>query len=278
MTAAMYESACFWLDRGFGLLPVQPGTKKQAFGYGAHQKVIKDRGLAASYFRDNKAVPWNMAAVCPPGYFVLDFDTWQMYLDWVKFVREFDQALAWTYTEITPHGAHVWLRGELPTGYNVRPGVEIKKTVVVFPSIIGDDFYSILFGSDIYAGSLDAALYPIRGSALPSTSWTWVSGRVVVSSSMSKTPLDFIKVRLSLVDLFRDHYPKNVLKGRGKFLSARCPFHDDQIDSFFINTQNNTYGCHACKARGDVINFYALVNHLTNDQAIKRLMAASYDC
>lgn len=82
----------------------------------------------------------------------------------------------------------------------------------------------------------------------------------------------------------------NGLKATGPhFLIGRCPFHQPSTDpankrKFWVNTQHNICGCFhpACRAycnQGedpsskplDIINFYALINGLSNEQAIAQL-------
>ena len=60
-------------------------------------------------------------------------------------------------------------------------------------------------------------------------------------------------------------------KGAGRWYRGRCPFHDDQNPSFWIDTERNLWGCHACGERGDVINLYAKNKGVTVNQAIKDL-------
>jgi len=56
-----------------------------------------------------------------------------------------------------------------------------------------------------------------------------------------------------------------------RFVPAHCPFHDDKEPSFWIDTDRNLWGCHACGVRGDVINLYARLKGLTNTEAIREM-------
>lgn len=46
------------------------------------------------------------------------------------------------------------------------------------------------------------------------------------------------------------------LKGIGVWKTAKCPFHDDKHASLSINIGHGGYCCHACGAKGDMLNFY----------------------
>jgi DNA primase len=49
------------------------------------------------------------------------------------------------------------------------------------------------------------------------------------------------------------------LKGKGLWVSAICPFHDDTAPSFRINTEKGAFKCMACGASGgDIIAFQML--------------------
>jgi DNA primase len=61
------------------------------------------------------------------------------------------------------------------------------------------------------------------------------------------------------------------LKGEGRWRRALCPFHDDHKRSFWIDTERNLFGCHACDAAGDAINLYSRVHGVTNGDAIREL-------
>lgn len=59
---------------------------------------------------------------------------------------------------------------------------------------------------------------------------------------------------------------------RGAYL-ARCPFHDDQTPSAWINIDEQKFGCNACWPGmwWDVINVYAMLRQISNGEAFKVL-------
>lgn len=274
MTLETYSSALDWLGRGWTLLPIMPGTKYKARNFGRHLARLVDPGQAAEYFQES-SVRWNLGVVAPDDGFILDFDDWGVYLDWVRYVKCFDERIVKSYTEITPNdGAHVFLRGEIPHGFQPVDGVEVKHDVVVAPSVVEGREYEVLHDGSIYRGSLDACFFSLSRTwfnSLPG--WTPSMGVSLVDVS---TRLDKVKSSLAIYDLMKKYYPKIDLRGRpgSPFVAGRCPFHQAKTPSscFWINTQKNIFGCHSCKARGDVINFYALCNRIDNSQAVKELV------
>lgn len=165
---------------------------------------------------------------------------------------------------------HVFLSGDLPSCYVARSGVEVKRHCVVSPSVVAHGRYEVLFDSRIYHGSMDAALYLLLRPCSDSASV--LVHQIRSDPNVASGWISKIKLSLSIVELFKKYYPHAKLKQRGVYFNSSCPFHADKNPSFFINSQLNIFGCHACKARGDVINFYALTKHIDNATAVRELM------
>lgn len=274
---SVYESALTWLNRGFFLLPIQPGTKKQAAGFGSHQQQIKTEQEAKRYFYKNLS-RFNLAVVAPEGSFILDFDNWDIYLEWLRFVKKFDDKITTSYTEITPNdGAHVFLSGPIPNGIKLIDHVEIKRVVLVAPSIVDGRHYDIMRDAGIYSGSLDACFFSLRKStdAMPAPVAGYTAQRSFSSAGGSLLKkLDAIKSAYNIPDLMKKYFSKTAMQGRGRYLTACCPFHEEKEPSFWIDVEKNIFGCHACKVKGDVINFFALANHIGNPDAISKMAEA----
>lgn len=265
MTLLMYKSALDWLGKGFHLLPIQPGTKKQVQGFGLHQSRVTNIQHAAAWWKD-QPTKYNLAVIAPENKFVIDFDDWEIYLQWAKQVPE---STSHTYTEITPNmGAHVFLSGTIPPDFKPIKHVEIKRVVLVAPSMVNEVEYEIMFDDPICVLQAEISLFPLSESPrsepaqLPIT-----SKRVPDSGSL----LDAIKCKFSILELMRKHFSKIKVLGHGRFVSACCPFHEEKEPSFWIDTERNLFGCHACGAHGDVINFYARIHRLDNYAAIKEM-------
>jgi len=59
---------------------------------------------------------------------------------------------------------------------------------------------------------------------------------------------------------FFSHYITNPPKEDKR--PVLCPFHDDHSPSLSLNYKTGQFYCHACKAKGDVLTFYALIHNL----------------
>jgi hypothetical protein len=260
----MYKSALDWLGKGFHLLPVQPNTKKQVQGFGLHQSRITNMQQAARWWKD-QPVNYNLAVIAPADKFIIDFDDWGIYQYWLKQVPE---DVIHTYTEITPNtGAHVFLSGTVPPSFKPIKHVEIKRVVLVAPSGIDHADYEIMFDDPIRPAQVEISLSPLSKSPLSNPP----SPIVKAGDGRSKNLLDAIKAKYSILDLMREHFPKIEVLGHGRFVTSCCPFHEEKEPSFWIDTERNLFGCHACIVRGDVIIFYALAHCLDNGHAITEM-------
>ena len=57
----------------------------------------------------------------------------------------------------------------------------------------------------------------------------------------------------------------------GRWIEARCPFHEEKTPSFKINTERNTFRCYGCDAHGDVIDFVAQIEGVELKEAMAQL-------
>jgi hypothetical protein len=158
---------------------------------------------------------------------------------------------------------HIW-KGDLK-GFVPVKGVELKQVVVVYPSTIDGRQYTQGAGELL---DLDATriLSPLSQPA------PIAKAPRLKTYSTGGGKLAEIKAAFSCLDLVRSADSTSKIYGEGKrFITLRCPFHDDKEPSFWIDTTRNLWGCHACGVRGDVINLYARLNGLTVPEAIRKM-------
>lgn len=255
------RAALSWLKRDFALLPVQPNSKRLVSKFGFYQNKITTPEKIYQWFGERTLS--NLAVCATQTSLILDFDDADLYTFWAGKCPD----AARTYTERTPGGGyhvfgHVWgsdaIKGLVPV-----PGVEFKRVVVVYPSIIDGRQYTQGAGELL---TVDAArvLSPI---SQPKTITT--PPRV---ESHGGGKLAEIKAAFSCLDLVRSANSALKVYGQGRrFITVNCPFHDDKEPSFWIDTTRNLWGCHACGTRGDVINLYAILHGLTVPEAIREM-------
>jgi DNA primase len=61
-----------------------------------------------------------------------------------------------------------------------------------------------------------------------------------------------IKSRLPIEDVIGGYM---TLEHKGKYLCARCPFHNEKSGSFYVSPDRGTYYCFGCGEKGDIFSF-----------------------
>jgi hypothetical protein len=111
LRAARYERACWWLEQGVELVPLQVRSKHIHPGYGAHQAHITTVDFARRWFPNTNA---NLGVVLGGtlSLAVADWDDVQNYELWDLNLG----TMVETLTERTARGYHVFLQGvQLPS-------------------------------------------------------------------------------------------------------------------------------------------------------------------
>lgn len=253
-------SAEVWKVRGWHVLPVQPGTKRLVFGYGANLKNADQWGEMDFWFQNRV---YNLAVFSPSGL-ILDFDD-------VAAYRQFQDVCpdaASSYTESTPRGGrHVFLISCDRVRFGVLPGVEVKRVVLVWPSLVDGKSYAVENPGHILTlpvwkslesffesrGDKLQASPPARVLSRPDGKQGHFSGGGVNRGIMIK-----VKQAWPMVEYLAKFEPGLILAGGDRWLSGQCPWHDDSRPSLWVDRQRNLWGCHGCGAHGDVVNWHAL--------------------
>jgi len=89
---------------------------------------------------------------------------------------------------------------------------------------------------------------------------------------MDRQWVDFRAVKEAVnISMVLDHYGINWLRKRGDELRGRCPIHNGEgTDTFHVSLSKNAFQCFSCKARGNVIDLVAAMEHsAVRDAALK---------
>lgn len=274
------EAALYWFDLGAWLLPVQPDTKYLVRGYGIHQNKIKSQSEALRWFGRGRGKPaYNLAVIMPDNLLCLDFDDDTLFYSWQDSIPS---SLAYTYHETSRRGWHVFYRLEMPAAELPAfvEGVENKRLCTVAPSRVdGFQYQAIDYpvmdirNSDI-SNLLSSLLSEKETVSIPGPVQTGRSQSTAGIAKNDVTAVDLvtqIKRSYNLVDL-ASPLTQLLPSGAGRrWLRGKCPFHEDKKPSFWLDTERGLWGCHACGIKGDVINFYARINGLTTQEAIREM-------
>jgi len=58
----------------------------------------------------------------------------------------------------------------------------------------------------------------------------------------------------------------------GRWLAARCPFHDDKKPSFWIDVRRQLCGCQVCGMKPmDAVNLYARMHNMSESASVSAM-------
>lgn len=267
---ARYERACWWLEHGVDVVPLKPQSKELQPGYGSHKTHITDSDFARRWFLNTDA---NLGVVLggPTGLVVADWDAVPAYEDWCARVG----APEATLVERTARGYH-WFFVTTGIASAVGPGCEVKTRGVcmVSPSVHPtSQVYHLVQAAPIVTLTAEraAALFPFLSARLPGAPPVPTRTKPVDRGVIARIKA----VRPIVAEL---QAAGTILQSAGQATwVGRCPFHDDQTPSLWVNPASGLWGCNRpdCRAAGvhDVINFRALRCGISNQAAIRQLAA-----
>jgi len=268
------------------VIPVKYADKKPAVKWRAFQERAADLGQLRVWF--GNGARRNVGIVTGyGGLTVIDFDDPQAYANWLHWCQH--EAAELTYRVWTARGVHVYIRLPQPTrtrplrehhidiksrgGYVLAPpsvhpsGVVYRAPWPHAPIISVPTLSTVLPAAILATAVRSKSVYPKPNKkSWPEVRDVW--NVVEQSSIVTEDLVERIKAVYRIEDLLPFRQP-----GRDGFEMARCPFHDDQHPSMWVNTELQICGCFAgCTDKPlDVINLYARLNDLTNREAIVTL-------
>jgi hypothetical protein len=267
--------AIWFFDRGVEIAICQPRSKAFLAGYGPYkQHAQDDRELYKRLVgQDCNYALLTGTGAGDLGLVVLDFDDRGAFSEWQEAIG----VLGDTFTVETSRGYHVYYWSNDVRSWKAR-GVEVKGAN---QAIMGP--FCIHPSGKIYEPNFRDILEIETVSDFPLLS----DSRPELPQAPEKAPgrlsgdgdtVGRIKRAWPILDGFhalrsdpRIARTIGSIKGEGRWRRALCPFHDDHKRSFWIDTERNLFGCHACDNRGDVINLYARILGMPNRDAIKEL-------
>ena len=251
------ETALSWLSKGVAPIPILYKDKKPAIEWKAYQTQLPTENEIKSWF----GVKRNLAIVTGwRNLVVVDFDTFEAY----------NEAMPpETYSVVTRRGIHCYYYVEETINGRKLPEIDIKAGggyVLVPPSVhpSGVPYVALDPSAEILSvGSLDEIL-DVPKLPLTNTEWNGTD-KSKVDIWYNADLVGAIKTRYEICDMV------SIVKssGRGWFM-ARCPFHEDNNPSFWIDSNRGICGCFSdCTDRPmDVIDLYARLRGVSNEEAI----------
>ena len=218
------------------------------------------------------------------------FELWQIYYE-QQLVRIYELKTP-PFTVKSARGAHVYIRLYGTEANQKRQGVDVKvHGYVVGPESIhpsgavytaqGEEFhFPQVFHLDTF---LPPELFPhVAPSAsvghLEALQMTFdkpsqgVYDPFAVASGHGGAGIDLlstVKASVRIENMFPDAVKTS---GDGRWLAARCPFHDDKKPSFWIDVRRQLCGCQVCGMKPmDAINLYARMHNMSESASVSAM-------
>lgn len=274
----------FWfVERGFSIIPVHLRSKQPKIKWGKYQNQLPTHDELIKWFR----VPSNAAVVTGTNNLVvIDFDSIQEYVAWSLWAidgpKAAQQILRDAYKVRTARGIHVYTRSSSDVR-NLHYGkIDVKGHggLVTLPGSIHPS--GAVYTE--YGGSwfpLWNDLKEILPSWMLEDNKVYEAPKQVVREDLSMLDKAAVLDRPAMVsvdlnELKKRYRIENMIEGISftgdHWGVAKCPLHEDNSPSFWIDLQNQLCGCFTCTpVPMDVINLYAKLNHLSNQEAIREM-------
>jgi hypothetical protein len=284
------ETALAWREKGYAVIPIHYQSKKAKVAWENYQKELPDTELVKSWFGSSLTniglvMGWN-------GLVVIDFDNLEAHTKWMiwcgrKGSIALEVALN-SYQVQTARGMHVYIRLPFSVHTTKLPGIDIKGSgyVLVPPSLHPSGvayqernpsapIIMIEALSDILPAELLTINTEYTGGVVNPVPFQansedpWQSAEQVLDPK--KDLVNQVRARYQIEQFF----PQAVHSGgNGRWMMAKCPFHDDHDPSFWIDVSRQICGCYSgCTPKPlDVINLFGRLHGLTNRDAILAMM------
>lgn len=251
------KTALDWLNRGIAPIPILYQDKKPAIEWKVYQTQLPTEQQVKSWFK----VKRNLAIVTGwQNLVVVDFDTFDAYNEAMPPA---------TYSVLTARGVHCYYYIDEAVNGRKLDGIDIKANggyVLTPPSIhpSGTPYVALDPDTPILSVKRLDEILDIPRLPLSDTEWTGID-KSKVDVWYDQDLVGAIKTRYEILDMVQGVKSS----GHGWFM-ARCPFHEDNNPSFWIDSNRGLCGCFSgCTDKPmDVIDLFARLQGVSNEAAI----------
>ena len=277
----LLDTARRWYDFGVATIPIRYGSKKPAVRWQRYTDTLPRGDELASWWPNDTGPSYGIAVLTGwQGLAVIDFDDLWTFSEWLIQLSPSLARLALTTFRVnTSKGIHLYFTTDEPTitrsfkqqgilidlrgagGYAIAPpsihptGAEYQGVGRLEDIKRIDSVYTLLPELEGFEKWVTVPQVP---AAPEQDLWERVS------QHKSSVAIDVIKSNHSIHDMLG--VPRN---GRA-YTTLLCPLHQETTPSFALYA-NDRFACFGCSARGDIIDFWALKNHITLQEAISEL-------
>ena len=267
----LLEEAFTWRNEGVSAVPVQPRSKKCLLNWRRFETTLPAQADIFNWFSSGVM---NLAVVGGSGgLLVLDFDDPARFAAW----QEKAGPLASTYQETTGRGVHLFYVVDNPITRRFEECEALGRGHLCNASPSVHPNLSVYFSPDPLQPLLQvesAKLFTLLSEKPEPTK----PARPAEPGQLTPEKTDLVsRIKATLPTL---HFSETLTDLKpsghdGRWWIGRCPFHDDQEASFWVDGQRGLFGCFVpeCEAHrgGDLLNLYALSKGVSIQQAVKDL-------
>lgn len=295
----LLDTAKFWLNQGIATIPIYYKQKQPKIKWLPYTENLPTEGDITAWFLTD-IIPTNIGIIAGwNDLTILDFDNLDRYKDWYRWVKTSEndivrQIAKETRSVISSRGIHLYIYCADAKNMKMN-GIDIlakRKYALIPPSIhpngtkytlyrdvmpIRVQRFNDLFPSDwLKCAQIERTANqkqsvnkstPIPPHTENKTPNAWT---IAGTEDNIKDTIERIKQHYRIEDFFSAASLKD--SGNGYKMTC-CPFHDDHNPSFWIDTKKQICGCHSgCTMEPlDVIDLYARLKNISNQQAIHKL-------
>lgn len=270
-----FQTALKWRDNGVSCIPCSWNTKIPIIKWGGYRDKLPTETQLENWFG---VVRTNLAIITGgiTSLAVLDFDSYALYRKWIACKPKYKES----FTVATPRpGRHIYFRimSNGSSRLSVVSGLDIKSNggyVLGYPSYSKSKPYLIDKDTEIQTvNSIDDILLDEWIVDHSST----VKPRINDVRGDGTSGISNIKERYPIYDVICQYTNLRSTSSDGRWYIGKCPAHSDNGPSLRVDTKYNRCYCWSDKCRlhqpcgCDVIDFYAIVNNISNLDAIIEL-------
>jgi hypothetical protein len=283
----LLETALYYRDLGIATIPVHWQQKKPLGAWEEYISELPSEEQLRIWFASRLN---NIAVITGwSNLVIIDFDDlekFEVWRTWANGIKAAQYVRRGTRIVYSARGAHVYIITAERTENAKYEGIDIlaqRKYALMPPSIhpSGKQYRYLRESEIIRIDKLDD-IFPAElkiEKATPSYTEPKLSSITIPASGdlwdkaesgySEKSIVTEIRNRIRIESLF----PDAERSSRAGWLVVRCPFHDDKMPSFWIDTNRQICGCYAgCTNRPlDIINLYARLYNIGNAEAIEQL-------
>lgn len=284
------DTAQRFYSMGVATIPVRFKEKTPSLGsWRPYQQQLPTPDDLLTWFK----TPHNVGVITGwHGLTVLDFDAHTVYTRWLLWARKQGQFATaakvsrTAYRVATSRGVHVYVWLTTPERNRKLPGIDVKarngyvlgegsihptgalylallpNMVIPHVQVLSDILPAALLLASDQPEQVNVPLvtHVMTGNADP---WTVANQPGTITTGL----VERIKKQLRIEDMFTDLHATSP---DGRWQLTRCPLHDDNSPSMWVDTRDQMCGCFAgCTTKPlDVIDLYARMYGLNNREAI----------